>query len=207
VSVLAYYKYQLIIQLATQNPNFNNTRQKSIATCYASIALAMIAGLFLVDSIRRLHNSFKANRYFSENKSKMWLHVFAIFVSQICLFAVDYFLNESLKNPDKYNTQVDLLRIFTDLTIAVSQGIFIYLLVQFSKTVERTWTTIEETTSGYQETILLKTESDKMQTYLSGKTLSPRAQQRLASPKESEQKSKRNSKETNYGTKSTPMSP
>jgi hypothetical protein len=112
----------------------------------------MIAGLFLVDSIRRLHNSFKTNHYFSENKCKMWLHVLSIFVSQICLFALLYFINDSLKNPDKYNTQVNLLRIAEVSTIAITQGIFIYLLVQFSKTVERTWTTIEETTSGSQDT-------------------------------------------------------
>lgn len=95
-------------------------------TSILSVTLALVSGVFLIDSLRRLRKAFQENHSFSENKSKMAAHVMSLVVSQIMLMLC-------ILLQDNNNVEIDTLRIVFSLTLIVSQSVFIYLLVQFSK--------------------------------------------------------------------------
>jgi hypothetical protein len=176
---VAYFRYELIIQLAARSSSFTFVSDMVMLACEASVGLAIVAGLFLVDAIRRLRLSFRENHYFSENRNKMWLHVMAILVQQIALFVLIYFVGESLKYPSHYNVMVNLLRLSVTLVLAISQAIFIYLLIQFTKPIERTWSHWSEASSTSSSNFSL--DNVKLQNFLIGKTLSPKAQRQSGS--------------------------
>ena len=61
VAVLAVFRYLLVISIAEKLPNLGHLEKCDFALNQLSAGLAIVAGLFLVDALRRLKKSFQAN--------------------------------------------------------------------------------------------------------------------------------------------------
>ena len=61
----------------------------------------------------------------------MFLHVAAIIGSQLTLFALILIMDKAISSEGGYKLKYNLLRILFTVTFAVSQAVFIYLLIQF----------------------------------------------------------------------------
>lgn len=97
----------------------------------------MVSCCFLADALRRLRNSFQINSKFSENKRTMILHVSAIIGSQLALFALILIMDKAISSDGGYKLRYNLIRILFTITFAVSQAVFIYLLIQFQKPIKQ----------------------------------------------------------------------
>lgn len=133
---LGIFRYIVIIELANKvdDSQVNNKLNKDLHIEFiltiSSVVLAIIAGLFLADALRRMQNSFKENHTFSTHKPAMFLHMIAVVVCQAALVVLLILINIEIKN-SKATLGPDILKFLLCLTLCVSQLIFVYLLIQF----------------------------------------------------------------------------
>lgn len=134
---VAFYRFKLYAALAQQPSPANLDRISDHASYFSifSISLAIISGFFLIDAMRRLQKSFKQNHSFTENRCKMIAHVFALFISQVCLICIIIVEQQIADSHVSRDKEVSYLRITFNLILPLSQAVFIYLLVQFTKPV------------------------------------------------------------------------
>ena len=117
------------MQLATNGPKTKTYGDVELALVMTSIGLAMIAGLFLGDALRRLRKSFQQNTIFQENKAVMLLHIIAVLVEQAILMVLVYYLDTLIITPNaRWPTKA---RLAFTLSLIASQAVFIYLLIRF----------------------------------------------------------------------------
>lgn len=133
---------------------------------YAMVSLAIFSGLFLIDAMRRLQRSFEQNHTFRESRCKMILHILSLFVSQVLLITFTIVENNAVNHANTTQKATDKLDMAYALTTTLSQALFIYLLLQFSRPISQVKAYYESESSTDKSTSSLFQSKDAFPTFL-----------------------------------------
>jgi len=131
VTTASFYRFKLMSETVAGQVQ-PSTDALAFWFTISALILGFLTGILTLDAFRRFKKSFKDNHNFSENRCTMVLHVISLMASQLMWIVLDWTEEELLESPDTQDA-INTVRLIGVITIACSQGIFIYLMIQFTK--------------------------------------------------------------------------